>query len=111
MATPGAMTFSTTLLFRPPVLHGERPGRGSDSLVALLESSTAEALDQGVYSENGRIMEDCARDRQSFRALRAAWIHQLENGTTMEAGDGSHGPLHTPVTGKRAIALGPLRPR
>jgi hypothetical protein len=73
---PGCVDRLNTLYYRLPVLSQDEPAAGTDRFVILLEPSIVSAKQPGLYSENGRVVEDELDDIRCFlfpilRALTA----------------------------------------
>lgn len=68
-----------TLRFRVPVVgNGECKAR-TDRLILMIEPSTVEAEEPGIYLNNGEILEDPAEDLHNFYApLEQALIARLQ---------------------------------
>jgi hypothetical protein len=63
---PGCHDRLNTLYYRVPVLNAALPMAGTDQLRLLLDSSLVLAEQPGLYSDNGRVLQDSAADLVAF---------------------------------------------
>lgn len=68
-----------TLRFRIPFVGNDDPRSRTDGIVLMIEPSTVEAEEPGIYLNNGEILEDPAEDLHNFYApLEQALIARLQ---------------------------------
>lgn len=75
---PGCIDRLNTIYFDIPILNEESPLRGTDNLIALLDSSVIAAVQPGLYMEGDRILPDPVTDMECFfQPIRQALILRL----------------------------------